>query len=105
MSETIACTLPLARWQGDRGIYHLVTICGEAAEAIAMHERLLKLELGTKRGFGSVKVMARVRETEWRTSVFPQKAGSEWVLLIAKKVMRAEDLAEGDAVALELELL
>ena len=105
MSETLSCTLPLKRWQGDRGTYHLITITGETAEAIAMHERLHRLEFGARRGFGSVKVMARVGGTQWKTSVFPQKSKTEWVLLISKKVMRAEDLAEGDSVPLELDLL
>ncbi|MBX7459158.1 DUF1905 domain-containing protein [Qipengyuania sp. 1NDH17] len=105
MSETLSCTLPLKRWQGDRGTYHLVTISGETAEAIAMHERLHRLEFGARRGFGSVKVMARVGGTQWKTSVFPQSKKTEWVLLVSKKVMRAEDLAEGDSVALELNLL
>ena len=105
MSETIACTLPLQRWSGERGTYHLVTIIGDEAETIAMHARLLKLELGTRRGFGSVKCVASIGDTRWTTSVFPQKKSSEWVLLVSKKVMRAEDLAEGDPVMLELELL
>lgn len=105
MSETVACTLPLTRWQGERGTYHLVTITGETAETIAMHERLHRLEFGTRRGFGSVKVVARVGETRWKTSAFPQNGKSEWIVLISKKVMRAEDLAAGDPVALELELL
>ena len=105
MSESLSCTLPLTRWQGDRGTYHLLTITGDTAEAIAMHERLHRLEFGARRGFGSVEVMARVGETEWKTSVFPQKARFEWVLLISKNVMRAENLGEGDPVALELELL
>nr|WP_247713445.1 DUF1905 domain-containing protein [Qipengyuania polymorpha] len=95
----------MKRWQGDRGTYHLVTISGETAEAIAMHERLHRLEFGARRGFGSVKVMARVGGTQWKTSVFPQSKKTEWVLLVSKKVMRAEDLAEGDSVALELNLL
>ncbi|QZD91969.1 DUF1905 domain-containing protein [Qipengyuania xiapuensis] len=105
MSESLACTLPLRRWQGDRGTYHLVTITGEAAEAIAAHALMHRLEFGTQRGFGSVKVMASVGRTNWKTSVFPQREKSEWVLLVSKKVMRAEDLAEGDPVELELELL
>jgi hypothetical protein len=33
------------------------------------------------------------------------KQRKNWILLISKKVMRAEDLAEGDTVELELELL
>ena len=115
MSETVTCTLPLRQWRGERGTYHLVTITGEEAEAIAMHERLARLEFGSRRGFGSVKVMARIGGTRWKTSVFPQNAPSsskalgrpekEWVLLVSKKVMKAEDLAEGDDLALELELL
>ena len=105
MSETLALTLPLRRWQGERGTYHLVTITDDAADAIAMHARLLKLELGTRRGFGSVKCVASIGDTRWNTSVFPQNRQAEWVLLVSKKVMRAEDLAEGDPVTLELELL
>ena len=105
MSENVTCTLPLRQWRGERGTYHLVTITGDEAEAIAMHERLSRLEFGSRRGFGSVKVMARIGGTRWKTSVFPQNRKSEWVLLVSKKVMKAEDLAEGDELALELELL
>lgn len=105
MNEKIACTLPLSRWKGERGTYHLVTVNGQEAEAIAMHERLHRLECGVRRGFGSVKVMARVGETQWKTSAFPQNRKAEWVVLVSKKVMRAENLAAGDPVAIELELL
>lgn len=105
MSDTLTFTTPLICWQGDRGTYHLVRIEGETAETITMHARLLKLELGTRRGFGSVKVIAQVGGTSWKSSVFPQNKQSEWILLVSKKVMRAEDLAEGDPVELELELL
>ena len=103
--ETVQATLPLKRWQGDKATYHLVTLSGDEAEAIAMHARLHRLEFGRTRGFGSVKVNARIGETRWKTSVFPQSQQSEWVLLIAKKVMRAENLAVGEPVAIELELL
>nr|WP_255551868.1 DUF1905 domain-containing protein [Erythrobacter crassostrea] len=101
----------MKRWQGDRGTYHLVTVTGDAAEAIAMHARLHRLEFGKQRGFGSVKVIARIGATEWKTSVFPMnieemsKQTKNWTLLVSKKVMRAEDLAECDPVALELDLL
>ena len=104
MTVSVKHTAAITRWQGERGTYHLVTIGGEAAEAIAMHERLHRLEFGARRGFGSVKVMARIGGTRWKTSVFPSKAG-EWWLLVGKTVLRAEDLAEGDDVELELELL
>lgn len=107
----------MIRWQGDRGTYHLVIFTGDIAEQIAMHARLHRLEYGRQRGFGSVKVIARIGETQWKSSVFPQKATApssseaigqqerEWILLVSKKVMRAEDLGEGENVAVELELL
>lgn len=105
MSETVSAELPLKRWQGDKAVYHLVSFTGEPAEAIATHAVLQRLEFGTRRGFGSVKVMARIGETSWKSSVFPQNKQSEWILLVSKKVMRAEDLAAGEAIGVELELL
>ncbi|MDZ4307210.1 DUF1905 domain-containing protein [Allopontixanthobacter sp.] len=105
MSAPLTLTAPLTRWQGDRGIYHLLVLTGEAAEQIAMHARLHRLEFGQRRGFGSVKVAVRIGGTRWHSSVFPQQKQSEWILLVSKKVMRGEDLSGGDLVAVELELL
>ncbi len=105
MSETLTHNAPLSRWQGDRGTYHLVVITGDAAEQIAMHARIHRLEYGKQRGFGSVKVMAEIGGTRWKSSVFPQNKKSEWILLVSKKVMRAEDLAEDEMVTVSLELL
>ncbi|MFW2348757.1 DUF1905 domain-containing protein [Qipengyuania sp.] len=104
MSETLAWRGPITRWQGDKAVYHLLTITGETAEAITMHERLRRLEFGGRRGFGSVKVIATIGGTHWKTSVFPSKSG-EWWLLVGKKVLRAEDLAAGDEAEVLLELL
>src|SRR3546814_11326364 len=105
MSDTLTHTAPLVRWQGDRGTYHLLVITGGTAEAIAMHERLRRIEYGARRGFGSVKVMARIGDSEWKSSVFPQRKRSEWLLLVSSKMMRAEDIAAGAAVTIPLKLL
>lgn len=105
MTDTVAATLPLQRWQGDRGTYHLVNFTGEEAEAITTHAALHRLEFGKQRGFGSVKVMARIGETEWKTSVFPMniedmsRRSKNWTLLVSKKVMKAESLTVGDPVS------
>ncbi|MEO0870526.1 MAG: DUF1905 domain-containing protein [Pseudomonadota bacterium] len=104
MNGSLTERLPLTRWEGDRGTYHLVTFTGAAAEDLAAHALLDRLELGRRRGFGSIKLTARIGETEWTTSVFPQKGQSEWVLLVSKTVMRAEGLAQGDRVEVELSL-
>lgn len=104
MNETLAFRGPITRWQGEKAIYHVLTITGAAAEAITMHEQLRRLEFGSRRGFGSVKVMATIGGTCWKTSVFPSKSG-EWWLLVGRKVLKAEDLVAGDEAQLTLELL
>ena len=105
MSDTLSFTAYLTRWQGDRGTYHLIVITGEPAELLTMHARLRRLEFGRQRGFGSVKVMALIGDTKWSTSAFPQKQSTEWVLLVSRKIVLSEALAEGSAVSLQLELL
>lgn len=61
----------------------------------------LLLDLPVMRGgFGSVKVDATIGGTTWRTSVFPDKRG--YLLLVARKVARAEGLAVGAPVAVTL---
>lgn len=102
MSEAITATLPLRRWQGEKAVYHLVTFSGDEAEALAGHALMQRLEFGRSRGFGSIKVTARIGSTEWKSSVFPQDKQTEWVLLVSKKVMRAEDLAAGDECAVSV---
>jgi hypothetical protein len=79
-------------------------IAGEAAEPIVAHEFERRLELGRRRGFGSVKVAVTLGESRWRTSLFPNKDGS-WFLPIKKPVRVAEGLDEGEPFEVELELL
>jgi hypothetical protein len=102
--ETVRFTAPLLMWHTEtHGGIGYVLIDGATAAAIAGHELMRRLELGRRRGFGSVKVTARVGGSEWRTSVFPQKSGG-WFLPVKKSIQRAEELAEGAAVEGELAL-
>ena len=56
------------------------------------------------RGFGSVRVRARVGGSEWSTSIFPGSDGV-YVLPLKKKVRDAESLVDGGAVSVHLEIL
>jgi len=102
VSETITATLPLRRWQGEKATYHLVSFIGDEAEALAGHALMQKLEMGRRRGFGSVKVTASIGDTSWNSSVFPQDKQSSWILLVSKKVIKAQDLAPGDEIAVSV---
>ena len=61
-----------------------------------------KLE-GMARGFGSLKVMATIGGSCWRTSVFPSREGG-WMLPVKAAVRKAEVIGEGDEVELVLSL-
>ena len=80
-----------------------VRIPPDAAEAIVAHEFERRLELGKRRGFGSVKVTVTLGDSRWQTSLFPNKDGS-WFLPVKKPVRLAEGLEYGADVELELEL-
>lgn len=102
--ETVSFTAPLSVWRTEKyGDIGYVTIDGAAAEAIAAYELMRRLELGRRRGFGSVKVEVAVGESRWSTSVFPQKSG-RWFLPVKKAICRAEDLAAGEEVEVRLVL-
>ena len=102
--DTIRFSAPLQVWRGAaHGGIGYVLIDGAASGAISGHELVRRLELGRRRGFGSVKVIVRVGGSEWRTSVFPQKSGG-WFLPVKKAIQRAEGLMEGEPVEAELEL-
>lgn len=102
--EIVRFSAPLLGWHtASHGMMGYVSITGDAAEAIAGHELMRRMELGKRRGFGSVKVHVTCGESRWSTSVFPQDG--HWFLPVKKAIMRAEDLDEGDVLTIELELL
>ena len=102
--ETLSFAAPLLVWRIEDGEMSYVEIGGDAAEAIRAWELMRRLELGRRRGFGSVKVEVAVGGSRWSTSVFPQKKGG-WFLPVKKAICRAEGLTEGDEVEVQLGLL
>lgn len=95
----------LWRWAGasGNGAWHFLTIDGPAGEALSGTATLRRLE-GLARGFGSLKVKARIGGSCFTTSVFPSRADGGWLLPVKATVRRAEGLAEGDEVEVFLEV-
>ncbi len=57
-----------------------------------------------RRGFGSVRVEARIGDVTWRTSVFPQSTGG-YLLPIKAEVRKRAALSAGDEVTADLTLI
>ncbi|SJN19768.1 hypothetical protein FM104_02440 [Microbacterium esteraromaticum] len=55
------------------------------------------------RGFGSLRVAARIGSTTWKTSIFFN--GSAFVLPLKKQVRQEQSIEEGGIVAVDLDIL
>ena len=87
-------------WKGGEGSgrWYFVTVPEEESNDIRAHA------FGNPRGFGSVRVEAKVGEVSWRTSVFPLNSGG-YLLPLKAEVRRKANIGAGDQVTIELELL
>jgi len=56
-------------------------------------------------GFGSLRVVARIGATEWRTSIFPEAKTGCYVLPVKKAVRAAEGISLGDTVTASVTLV
>lgn len=104
MAEHLVHTGVLWRWTGgaNNGTWHFLTIDGEAGDALSGTALMRRLE-GNARGFGSIRVSARIGGTSFATSVFPSKADGGWILPLKAAVRKAEGIGEGDEVEVSLE--
>ena len=96
----ISVTSLLWIWKGSdaAGRWFFITVPEERSDEIRAHA------LGNPRGFRSVKVEARIDDVIWRTSIFPLNSGG-YLLPIKAEVRRKANLAAGDEVTVELDLL
>jgi hypothetical protein len=94
----IIVTAPLWIWTGESASWHFITVPEEQSDEIRAHC------LASMRGFKSARVEASINGVTWRTSVFPMKSGG-YFLPVKKEVRRRADIAAGDEITIELELL
>lgn len=91
----ITFTAPLWLWNG-KGAWHFVTLPVDDSQIIRMAV--------PRRGWGSVRVKARIGETSWATSIFPDSKSGAYLLPVKAEVRKAEGIAPGDAVEVALSL-
>ena len=101
MSVHVAFEGELFLWGGGEGSWHFVRVPGEVAADID------DAVVGPRRGFGSLKVHARIGDTAWSTSIFPEKQehGRTYVLPVKKAVRDREGILADDVVRVELEIV
>lgn len=91
--DAFSFTGPLFRWE-QRPAFRMVVVPADLADA-------LSLVGGPPRGFGSIRVDARIGATVWRTSIFPIGDGA-FVVPVKQSVRATERLADGQNVSVDL---
>ena len=96
----ITVTSLLWIWKGSdaAGRWYFITVPEEQSDEIRAHA------FGSPRGFGSVRVEARIGDVAWRTSVLPLNAGG-YLLPVKAQIRKKAEIAAGDEVTVELEVL
>lgn len=102
--ECFAQRAALYRWAAaNEGNWFFLRFTADVAEAISALALMRRLETGRRRGWGSLKVEARIGATRWPTSIFPGDQGS-WLLPVKRAVRAAEGLSEGSETDFEVRL-
>lgn len=82
-------------WRGPAPWY-FVTIPPEHSQAIKTVSSLVTY------GWGVIPVHVQIGESEWTTSLFPKDGN--YLVPIRADIRKAENLAEGDEVTIQLEI-
>ena len=96
--DTIEATGQVWQWRAGEapGGWFFLTVEGQAAAEVRY------AALGRTGGFGSVRVIARIGDTEWRTSLFPDRKSGGYVLPLKAEVRRREGVEAGRDVRVRL---
>jgi hypothetical protein len=88
-------TAPVWLYEG-KAAWHFVTLPTDVADEIA--------EQADSRGFGSVRVRARIGATTWATSLFPDSKAASYLLPVKASVRESEGIKAGSDVQVHVEL-
>lgn len=78
------------------GAWHFVYVDKATSEKIRVAYK------GPRRGFGSVKVEAKIGKTTWNTSIFPDKRSGCYLLPLKAKVRYEEGVEAGETIGFTL---
>ena len=79
-----------------KGGWHFVNLSPRQSSEI-------RARFGTDaKGWGSLPVAVRIGQTEWTTSIFPQKTSGTYLFAIKVEVRQKEHIASGDTITADL---
>lgn len=86
-------------WRYKGGAWHFASLPKKQAAEI-------RRRFGsTARGWGSIRVRVTVGETQWDTSLFPERKSATYLFAIKASVRKAESIAAGDRITAQVHVL
>ena len=85
-------------YEGPQASWHFITLSEEQSDEIRV------VNADRKKGWGSIPVKASIGKTTWRTSIFPYKKVSAYILPLKADVRKNEKIKEGSTVSVTLEI-
>ena len=95
---TYRCNAKIWLYPSEKASWHFITIPKNIAD------KMRATQQGPRRGWGAIRVQARIKDTIWETSMFPDSRTGTFLLPIKKSIRNEEDLVVGDTVKLTLTL-
>ncbi|WBM79649.1 DUF1905 domain-containing protein [Cryobacterium breve] len=93
-------TFTAALWEYEgKGAWIFVSVPVDESEVIR------KLTAGQRNAFGSVRVLARIDDSRWPTSLFYSSASGQFLLPVKKSIRVAEGLEIGSTARVEIALV
>jgi len=87
-------------YKSGEGAWRFVTLPKDHSEIIK------EIAVPTvKKGFGSVKVSAKIGKSEWKTSIFPDNNRGAYILPIKQAIRKKENIESEDSVEVEISLI
>jgi hypothetical protein len=66
--------------------------------------KIKKLFGGDARGWGSLPVIATIGKTTWKTSIFPEKESTTYLLPLKVDVRKKENIKDGSEISFAIEI-
>lgn len=85
-------------WQGGNASWYFITLPKKLSAEIRFFSAL------PKRGFGSVRVEAKIGTSVWKTSLFPSKKEGAYLLPVKADVRLAEKMSPGKMATVSLRI-
>ena len=85
-------------WQG-KSTWYFITVPKSHSEEIKF---FTENHFGKRRGWGSVRVKARIGNSEWQTSIFPSTSLNAYMLPLKQEIRKKEKIVAGAVVKVQL---